>query len=94
LRRAYRYIRRLKGKKLIFVREKPTLYWLTPKGRQVTLLLQGLRNLTAEALETMAFLAEEKETNEHLVHHVYSVDSKDKNEEMIQPKTARHMRDK
>jgi sugar-specific transcriptional regulator TrmB len=92
LRRTYGYIRRLKGKKLLFVRKKHTLYWLTSKGKQVTMLLQGLRNLTAEALGTMAFLAEEKETDGHLAQHVYSVNSGDKNEEMIRPKTVRHLR--
>lgn len=93
LRRTYRYIRRLKGKKLVFAREKPASYWLTPKGTQVTMLLQGTRNLTVEALKTTAFLTEEKEINGQLVHHVYSADRKDKNEERVPSKTARHLKD-
>jgi transposase len=93
LRRTYRYIRRLKGKKLVFAREKPASYWLTTKGTQVTILLQGMRNLTVEALKTTAFLAEEKEINGQLVHHVYSADRKDNNEEMGPSKTTRHLKD-
>jgi len=92
LRRTYRYVRRLKGKKLVFAREKPVSYWLTAKGTQVTMLLQGVRNLTVEALKTTAFFAEEKEINGQLVHHVCSEDRKDTNEEMV-PKTAQHMKD-
>jgi len=92
LRRTYRYIRRLKGKKLVFVREKPASYWLTPKGTQVTMMLQAMRNLTVEALKTSAFLAEEKEASGQLVHQVYSVDRKSKNEETVPSTTARHLK--
>jgi predicted transcriptional regulator len=93
LRRTYRYIRRLKGKKLVFAREKSTLYWLTTKGKQVTMLLQGMRNLTAEALKTTIFLAEEKGINGRLVHDPYSIDMKSKSEEMVPSKIARHLKD-
>ena len=93
LRRTYRYIRRLKGKKLVFAREKPALYWLTTKGTQMAVLLQGMRNLTLEALKTTAFLAEEKEINGRLVHNVYSADRKDKSEEMVSSKIARRLID-
>ena len=83
-RRTYRYIRRLKGKKLVFVRKKPACYWLTPKGTQVTMMLQAIRRLTVEALKTTAFLTEEKEMSGQLVHQVYSVGRKSKNKEMVQ----------
>ena len=93
LRRTYRYIRRLKGKKLVFARERPASYWLTAKGTQITMLLQGMRSLTAEALKATAFLAEEKEISRRLVHQVYSADMKEKNEEMVPSETARHLED-
>ena len=93
LRRTYRYIRRLKGKKLVFAREKPVSYWLTTKGTQITMMLQAMRNLTVEALKTTAFLAEEKEIIGQLVHNVHSEYSKDKNEEITKSSTARHLKD-
>jgi transposase len=93
LRRTYRYIRRLKGKKLVFAREKPASYWLTAKGTQVNMLLQGMHNLTVEALKTTAFLTEEKEINGQLVHHVHSVDRKGKNEEMSPSNATRRLKD-
>jgi predicted transcriptional regulator len=83
LRRTYRYIRRLKGKKLVFVREKPASYWLTTKGTQITMMLQAMRNLTVEVLKTTAFLTEEREMSGQLAPEVYSVDRKSKNEEMV-----------
>jgi transposase len=92
LRRAYRYIRRLKGKKLVFVREKLASYWLTAKGTQVTVMLQAMRNLTVEVLKTTAFLAEEKEMNGQLVHQVFSVDRKSKNEERVPSTNTRHLK--
>jgi predicted Zn-ribbon and HTH transcriptional regulator len=60
---------------------------------QLTMLLQGMRNLTVEALKTTAFLAEEKEINGQLLHQEYSVDRKGKNEEMVPSKTTRHLKD-
>jgi cell division protein YceG involved in septum cleavage len=92
LRRTYRYIRRLKGKKLVFVREKPASYWLTTKGTQITMMLQAMRNLTVEVLKTTAFLAEEREMSGQLAPEVYSVDRKSKNEEMVQSTTTRPLK--
>ncbi len=69
LRRTYMYIRRLKGKKLVFARERPTSYWLTARGMQMTMILRGMHNLTAEVLKATAFLAEEKEINGQPIHH-------------------------
>jgi predicted transcriptional regulator/DNA-binding HxlR family transcriptional regulator len=40
LRRTYKYLRRLKGKKLVFTREKPRTYALTIKGLQLAMTLQ------------------------------------------------------
>ena len=39
LRRTYKYLRRLKGKKLIFMRENPRRYTLTEKGRKLSIVL-------------------------------------------------------
>jgi len=49
LRRTYKYVRKLKGKKLVFARKKPLTYPLTTKGSSLGIALRALRDLTAEA---------------------------------------------
>lgn len=49
LRRTYKYLRRLKGKKLVFTREKPRTFALTVKGLQAAATLQRIHNLIAES---------------------------------------------
>ena len=48
LRRIYKYLRRLKGKKLAFTRKNPKAYGLTVKGEKLATLLQDLQNLVEE----------------------------------------------
>ncbi len=48
IRGVYKYLRGLKGKKLIFTRKTPKLYSLTIKGKELAVLLQGLQNLVEE----------------------------------------------
>jgi len=67
LRRTYKYLRRLKGKKLVFTREKPKSYTLTAKGVQIALMLERIRNLAMEALATATQLARNAETQGLLV---------------------------
>jgi DNA-binding PadR family transcriptional regulator len=50
LRRTYKYLRRLKGKKIIFTREKPKTYALTDKGIQAGFMLQSIQDLIKEIL--------------------------------------------
>jgi len=45
LRRTYKYLRGLKGKKLVFKRKTPKAYSLTDKGEKLALMLQELQNL-------------------------------------------------
>ncbi|MGB9842564.1 MAG: winged helix-turn-helix domain-containing protein [Candidatus Bathyarchaeales archaeon] len=47
-RRIYVYLRRLKGKKLVFVRKTPKTYELTAKGAKLASLLQRLQELVEE----------------------------------------------
>jgi predicted transcriptional regulator len=56
LRRTYKYLRKLKGKKLVFTRKKPRLYALTADGTRTALMLQAIRNLTREVLAATAEL--------------------------------------
>jgi predicted transcriptional regulator/ribosomal protein S8 len=60
LRRTYKYLKRLKRKKLVFTRKKSKLYTLTPKGVQIAKLLQNIRELVIEALTAGALLAKDE----------------------------------
>jgi predicted transcriptional regulator len=48
LRRTYKYLRGLKGKKLVFTRKTPKVYGLTEKGEKLASLLHGLQYLVEE----------------------------------------------
>jgi predicted transcriptional regulator len=48
IRRIYKYLRGLKGKKLVFTRKTPKAYGLTIKGEKLASLLQGLQALVEE----------------------------------------------
>jgi predicted transcriptional regulator len=48
IRRIYKYLRGLKGKKLVFTRKTPKSYGLTAKGAKLASLLQDLQNLVEE----------------------------------------------
>jgi len=50
LRRTYKYLRRLKGKKMVFVRKKPKSYSLTVRGFQLATILERVLNLVAGLL--------------------------------------------
>jgi DNA-binding HxlR family transcriptional regulator len=48
MRRIYKYLRGLKGKKLVFIRRTPKAYGLTTKGRKLASVLQGLQHVVEE----------------------------------------------
>jgi predicted transcriptional regulator len=48
MRRTYKYIRGLKGKKLVFIRKSPKAYELTCKGEQLADVLQELQDIVKE----------------------------------------------
>jgi DNA-binding HxlR family transcriptional regulator len=48
LRRTYKYLRGLKGKKLIFIRKTPKAYGLTCKGEKLASVLQELQQIVEE----------------------------------------------
>jgi len=50
LRRIYRYVRRLKGKKLVFTRTRTRTYLLTEKGVQLAEALENIQALVDEML--------------------------------------------
>jgi predicted transcriptional regulator len=52
LRRTYKYLRRLKGKKMVFARVRPKSYMLTAKGFQAAKFLKEIQCLAGEILAT------------------------------------------
>ncbi|MGD6853350.1 MAG: hypothetical protein ACQCN6_14925 [Candidatus Bathyarchaeia archaeon] len=48
MRRIYKYLRGLKGKKLVFVRKTPKAYGLTCKGEMLASVLEGLQQVVEE----------------------------------------------
>lgn len=48
IRRIYKYLRGLKGKKLVFVRKTPKTYALTEKGTELALVLEKLNQIVEE----------------------------------------------
>ena len=62
MRRIYKYLRGLKGKKLIFVRKTPKAYSLTPKGEKLASVLEELSQ-TVE--ETWSYAQQVFHTNEN-----------------------------
>ncbi len=58
LRRTYKYLRRLKRRRLVFRRKKPRTYELTSSGREVANFLEETANLILDASRASAFLLE------------------------------------
>ena len=52
LRRTYKYVRGLKGKKLVFTRKTPKVYRLTEKGEKLAQLLRGLQGVVEEVWQS------------------------------------------
>jgi predicted transcriptional regulator len=48
MRRTYKYLRGLKGKKLVFIRKTPKAYGLTCKGEMLASVLEGLEQIVDE----------------------------------------------
>ncbi|MDH5481844.1 MAG: hypothetical protein OEY22_03040 [Candidatus Bathyarchaeota archaeon] len=67
LRRTYKYLRKLKGKKLVFARKSPKLYTLTTKGIELSVALLRIRRLVSETLRTALELVGDTEAQEALI---------------------------
>ncbi len=62
LRRTYKYLRRLKGKKMVFTRKILKTYVLTEKGVGLATTLCEIQSLVEETIETSAQVANVRET--------------------------------
>lgn len=70
LRRTYKYLRKLRGRKMIFDRRIPKTYALGPGGVRVAKLLRELNELVAEGLEATELLLEEEGMHEPVKREV------------------------
>jgi len=58
LRRTYKYLRRLRKRRLVFTRKKPRTYELTLSGMELANFLEETANLVSDASKASAFLLE------------------------------------
>ena len=58
LRRTYKYLRKLRKRRLVFTRKKPRTYELTPSGMELANFLEETANLVLDASKASAFLFE------------------------------------
>jgi predicted transcriptional regulator len=63
LRRTYKYLRGLKGKKLIFTRKTPKTYGLTEKGERLAWILNELHKIVEETISFSEEFAKHKENS-------------------------------
>ena len=52
LRRTYKYLRKLRGKKLVFTRKTPRVYTLTKKGEKLANLISSLQGVVEEVWQS------------------------------------------
>jgi DNA-binding transcriptional ArsR family regulator/DNA-binding PadR family transcriptional regulator len=81
LRRTYKYLRRLKGKKLVFTRKEPLGYVLTTEGARVAATLKRMRSLAIETQAMTAQLLGSEKTTEPPAQRTRSMNKK--NEEIV-----------
>jgi len=67
LRRTYKYLRRLRRKKLVFTRKKPKTYALTSEGFRTAIGLSKIRKLVADFLAATALLVKDEKLLEKLM---------------------------
>ena len=82
LRRTYKYLRKLKGKKMVFARKIPKCYTLTVKGAQVSIMLQNIGDLITEILEATTQLVTDKVAHELLMPDTSQVKHRKKEKEI------------
>ncbi|XES76703.1 MAG: winged helix-turn-helix domain-containing protein [Candidatus Bathyarchaeia archaeon] len=63
LRRTYKYLRGLKGKKLVFARKTPKTYTLTERGERLAWLLKELHKIVDETVSFSEEFAKQRENS-------------------------------
>jgi len=83
LRRTYKYLRKLKGKKLVFTRKRSASYSTTTKGVKVGAMLEAVHKLAVEALTATAHLLEDGQAVELATLSVEPIGKKRKDEQTV-----------
>ena len=83
LRRTYKYLRKLKGKKMVFTRKRPKSYSLTAKGLQTALMLKEIHGLALEALATASKMINDQKTYMLLMPDTYQTKSEKKDKKVV-----------
>jgi predicted transcriptional regulator len=83
LRRTYKYLRKLKGKKLVFTRKRPASYSITASGLKLGTMLEEVRNLTAEALTTTRRFLEDEQASIQTTVDIESAAKKTKDVQIV-----------
>lgn len=92
LRRTYKYLRKLKGKKLVFTRKKPTCYSITAKGIKTARMLEAVHNLAAEALIATAPLVGDEQVSRQVMVDIEPAGKKRKEEQIVPLTTIQPIR--
>jgi predicted transcriptional regulator len=83
LRRTYKYLRKLKGKKLVFTRKRPASYSITAMGLKIGRMLEEMHNLAAEALTATGRLVEDEQASEQVTLDIEPAGKKRKDEQIV-----------
>jgi len=83
LRRTYKYLRRLKGKKLVFPRRRPASYSITSRGAEIGTMLEAMHSLAAEALAATAHLVQDEQASQQLTIDIEPSGKKRKIEQIV-----------
>lgn len=83
LRITYKYLRKLKGKKLVFTRKRPASYSLTAKGVKMCKMLEAIHDLAAEALQATGHLLHDERANFQATVDIEPSGKKRKDEQIV-----------
>jgi predicted transcriptional regulator len=83
LRATYKYLRKLKGKKLVFTRKRPASYSLTAKGLKMCKMLEAIHDLAAEALQATGHLLDHEQAYNQGTVDIEPAGKKRKDEQIV-----------
>jgi predicted transcriptional regulator len=83
LRATYKYLRKLKGKKLVFTRKISASYSLTAKGVKMCKMLEAIRDLAADALQATRHLLDDEQVFYQTTVDIEPAGNKRKDEQIV-----------
>jgi len=83
IRRTYKYLRRLRRKKLVFTRKQPKTYALTSNGFRTAEVLNEIRKLVAEFLAATALLVKDKNLMEKFMPDTKNEETRKRKEKSL-----------